>query len=385
MLVMVIGAAISTLILQGVESQSRIKQQRQEELEVETDSDVENNYSEQSFELPSAVHYRDNACIVQSSKKVHRQLRNITANDQIINENVYFADDGCALGHLVKDAGIVTSYVNLGFPVQKVVFSHPCADPENGSELFKNIILEWYKVLNNVSLVFTKTLPKRKCFKKVYTRPGWRWFHQPRHGSIFRKLFWSHFGISTSDSQQINNVIEITLLKRTSNRKFSEDQVASVIRNFCDKVNFCNVRVVIMERHSYQRQLEILFKTDLLIAAHGAGLSNIVVMRPHTALIEMFPYNFKYLMFEELARLMSLFYFSYESLHRTSCCPHLRTQTNISSFPQFMRHVNGAKSCKNCDITIPEYDLMNLLRSSFQSVLLSRHRLVNVLNVDRRS
>eukprot|EP01060_Flectonema_neradi_P015581 TRINITY_DN2220_c0_g1_i2.p1 TRINITY_DN2220_c0_g1~~TRINITY_DN2220_c0_g1_i2.p1 ORF type:complete len:398 (+),score=46.21 TRINITY_DN2220_c0_g1_i2:93-1286(+) len=388
-MVVIGGTTTMMVLLHGVDnSNRRIEAASDNILNIETDGSQSTVMDDVAVDLfvPTAIKSTTNGCIVKSSKKVHRQLRNSTSSDKVVNEIVYFADDGCALGHLVKDAAIITSYMAMGAPISKVVFSHPCADPQGGTPLLKNIILEWYKAIRNITFEFVIELPKRKCYKLIYTRPGWRWFYDQKHADKFRKLLWSHFRIlpPPSPTHDERNQITITLIKRTSNRRFSEDQSAGKISEYCSK-SFCRVQVVILEKISYGDQLQQLFQTDVLFAAHGAGLSSITVMKAGTALVELFPYNFKYLMFEELARLLSLFYFPYESPHRSSCCPRVRTADNVSSFPQLMRQVNGAKACKNCDIVIPETDLMLLLRNSMQSVLLARHRLTNVLHVDRRS
>jgi hypothetical protein len=69
-------------------------------------------------------------------------------------------------------------------------------------------------------------------------------------------------------------------------------------------------------------QLQILYDTDILLAAHGAGLAAVLLMRPGTAVVEFIPHNFAYYMYEEAALVASVHYRPYTSraVHPARCC-----------------------------------------------------------------
>eukprot|EP00755_Sulcionema_specki_P000570 Sspe_Gene.25505::Locus_10268_Transcript_1_1_Confidence_1.000_Length_804::g.25505::m.25505 len=103
-------------------------------------------------ELPAPSHL--NACVVKKRGKVHRVVEPAGPSDTVSGATVYFADDGCALGHLVKDATNVLSLAMDGRQVQHVVFSHPCATPERpahvtrltaSSALFHAVLVHWFR------------------------------------------------------------------------------------------------------------------------------------------------------------------------------------------------------------------------------------------------
>eukprot|EP00940_MAST-03C_sp_MAST-3C-sp2_P000008 g8.t1 len=75
--------------------------------------------------------------------------------------------------------------------------------------------------------------------------------------------------------------------------------------NFVD----LEVDVVLFEDlPSVQEQAAVVRRADVLISPHGNGLMNLAFMRPCSSVVEIFPANFRYIMFDQLANQSSIVY-----------------------------------------------------------------------------
>eukprot|EP00754_Rhynchopus_humris_P006650 Rhum_TRINITY_DN13177_c2_g1::Rhum_TRINITY_DN13177_c2_g1_i1::g.57626::m.57626 len=349
-------------------------------------------------------------CIVRKPGRAHSTLEKPTPRDVVSSETVYFADDGCALGHLVKDAAGVVSHIlaRARAPetraIDAIVFSHPCADPGTGGPLFRDVILPWFEAAAAVAaarsgrrlrLAYARSTPARMCAASLLTRGGWRWFADAASADAFRGALRAAHGIpAVAAAAAPQGRPLVTVLRRERGRRFGE---ADVARYLAERLGIADVRLVSFDGSAlpYAAQLQALAATDVLVAAHGAALASIVVMTPGAAVVELFPHNFKYLMYEELARVSGLLYFPHEARDEVhGGCKRCRPRTHNASLPStssadakaaLLRHMNGAKACKNCDIALPLADAYLLTRDALMSVMLLRVRQSsNVLDVDRR-
>ncbi|KAJ9440114.1 glycosyltransferase [Diplonema papillatum] len=114
---------------------------------------------------------------------------------------------------------------------------------------------------------------------------------------------------------------------------------------------------------NYVEQLRILASTDVLIAAHGAALSSMVVLPVGAVVIELFPHNFRYHMYAELASLLRLQYMPIESREPWGPSGPGCSGCSATIMPPVPRpyHTNGLKKCqkctpqcKKCDIKVDE-------------------------------
>ena len=350
-------------------------------------------------------------CIVRKPGRAHSVLEKPTPRDVVSSETVYFADDGCALGHLVKDAAGVVSHIlaRARAPdtraIDAIVFSHPCADPGTGGPLFRDVILPWFEAAAAVAtarsgrrlrLAYARSTPARVCAASLLTRGGWRWFADGASADAFRGALRAAHGIPAvaAPAPAPERRPLVTVLRRERGRRFGE---ADVTRYLAERLGVADVRLASFDGGTmpYAAQLQALAATDVLLAAHGAALASMVVMAPGAAVVELFPHNFKYLMYEELARVSGLLYFPHEARDEVlGGCKRCRPRTHNASLPStsgvdakpsLFRHMNGAKACKNCDIALPLPDAYLLARDALMSVMLLRVRQSsNVLDVDRR-
>lgn len=126
---------------------------------------------------------------------------------------------------------------------------------------------------------------------------------------------------------------------------------------------------------SHKEQLQILFDADVLVAAHGAGLAAVLAMRPGTAVVELFPHNFKYYMYEEVAQLSRVFYRRYESpvVWPKRCCkPNARLYRSNFSKPMFLNGL-GARACKGCDTFVSHDVVEELVAEAVRQVVLAHN------------
>jgi hypothetical protein len=272
-----------------------------------------------------------------------------------------------------------------------------------------------------VKVLFTDDLERMKetakkaggivCFESVIKRgpERWRWFRTRIHATAFRARLWSYFGITPAgydaetgkrlplpqrephaDAADAECVLRVTVLERDDDRHFGEARVVSMLQERFAQVNrklggplvahslgdSRRCRVVVAAQKfdklkgssqmppSHPEQLRILAQdTDVLVAAHGAGLASIVAMRPGTTVIELFPHNFRYMMYQELAELSGVRYVPYESpvVHPPKCC----SARGGDALPTLKKPHDGngvgARACKKCDIFLTDDELFTLV------------------------
>lgn len=179
--------------------------------------------------------------------------------------------------------------------------------------------------------------------------------------------------------------LRITILVRDEDRHFEEKQIAEYIEK-----NFGSNIVVEVKQEKFdslkgdkryippthKEQLQILFDTDILIAAHGAGLSAVLAMRPGTAVIEFFPHNFKYSMYEELAEVARVHYRRWESqvVWPKRCCRVApASRSAVSAVFEKPMHLNGlgARACKGCDTYVNPELIEDLVAQALREVAIS--------------
>ena len=227
------------------------------------------------------------------------------------------------------------------------------------------------------------------CFEAVVKRgpERWRWFRTRAHADWFRRRLWAYFqvphrSIEAKDEEGRPRALQVSVLVRDEDRHFDEARVATMLAAHFSTRTVAGCRVTV-QLHKFDRikgatkpppthpeQIRILgHDTDVLLAAHGAGLAAVIAMRPRTAVIELFPNNFRYHMYQELAELASLQYTPYESrvVHPPGCCagrggdllPVLRKPHDGNGV--------GARACKKCDTLISDEELIALITDGLMS------------------
>jgi hypothetical protein len=100
------------------------------------------------------------------------------------------------------------------------------------------------------------------------------------------------------------------LTRRGSRSIFNSDAVVAALGARFDEP----VRVLAFEGLSFAEQVRALADVWLLVAPHGAGLTNLVFLLPGAALIEVFPLYWRPLLyFDTLARSCGVWHGAYEN------------------------------------------------------------------------
>ena len=292
---------------------------------------------------------------------------------------------------------------------------------------------------------YTSNRAGKVCFERVLEREErWRWFPNAEVGHRFRTLFWRYFRplkqYHRRRLQKLTRIpfprqekIKVLVLRREEDRHFDEKAVTQFIQNRFG--HLVEIRSVQYDRGphaaanavfpSYYEQMQQISSADVFIAAHGAALSSIVVMRPGAVIIELFPHNFRYYMYEELAKVLNIEYVAYEGTQVAPprCCGGVNwdasggpssgdIQVNTSSkwsvaadggdetqdlklsanvpreerlkILSKMYDLHGDRRCKKCDIYVPMPQWYHLIKNALATVWLQNSRLSDTHDFDLR-
>ena len=293
--------------------------------------------------------------------------------------------DLCKMGHQPKDAALLHALIqekgkSAGAPV--VLFGNRCMTRTKAHRAKGawHVLKDWFDVSIGINtnideaektrVTYIEDFPKGVCVKTLYRRPHlepFRWMRTRAQAHIFRKDFLKHFNVSIPQ----RDFVQITIVRRGVERHFSEDAVHKAIKGACGRcvvtyvqfdgdANPAGVGEDATRMKDYRRQLVVLASTDVLVAAHGAALSSIVALPRGAAVIELFPHNFRYHMYAELAHLFSLLYLPFESLepykndraYCGSCKHHDYTPIVHPYYANGLKNCKGhcTPPCKKCDI-----------------------------------
>jgi hypothetical protein len=203
----------------------------------------------------------------------------------------------------------------------------------------------------------------------------WRWFRTSSHAELFRQSLLHHYHIPRGVGYRHQLPPRVVILRRDDDRHFDEMRVHAMLEKHLKGI-------AVIETHTFDnirgsrgkpppthaRQLAILHNASIVIAAHGAGLSNIAAMKAGSFVIELFPHNFRYYMYEELALLMNVKYYGLESpkVWPPRCCGG-RTGDGMpvikDNVPSLVNGV-GARACKKCDIFVSDWEWQSIMRTA---------------------
>jgi len=106
--------------------------------------------------------------------------------------------------------------------------------------------------------------------------------------------------------------------KKSKKKKINEDELAKTL----SKIPGVKVQQIVFENLSLKDQLEVLQKTSVLVGTHGSGLSNVIFLKDASALIEIFPYQFERMSFQQLAQVARVSYFSWQNKQKEKATFH---------------------------------------------------------------
>eukprot|EP01059_Diplonema_ambulator_P009306 TRINITY_DN19141_c0_g1_i3.p1 TRINITY_DN19141_c0_g1~~TRINITY_DN19141_c0_g1_i3.p1 ORF type:complete len:450 (+),score=127.15 TRINITY_DN19141_c0_g1_i3:59-1408(+) len=326
--------------------------------------------------------------------------------DTVIEGMTFLAHDICQLGHTPKDATHLFVYLAGGGALDNVLYGSECmTEAETNTNppyarTWHAATKHWIKAALDLwggkyTTHYFSNGVKDVCVRNLIRRAEkWRWFPGYRTAWSFRHAMQSYFKLTVPVKEYGKGPLAVFILKRLEDRNFEEEAAAKFLENKFGKV--AHFEVAIFDNKSlkgrvlsdqtaptYVQQLQRLVTTDIFIAAHGAALTNIIVMRRGTAVIELFPNNFRYYMFEELARLLGLNYFSHEAIEPPAKCKDCTGRKGLP--PLDTPHAfHGSKSCKKCNIQISDQDWYYLFKDAASTVWLSQSRRSDIHKFDVR-
>ena len=97
------------------------------------------------------------------------------------------------------------------------------------------------------------------------------------------------------------------LIKRLGKRKLlNHDAVFEAVRKEFDRE--LDLKESVLEQKTGKEQIELFMNLDIVVAAHGAALTNIIWMSPQSFLYELFPPQWKFACYQRLADNVGLQY-----------------------------------------------------------------------------
>lgn len=421
------------------------------------------------------VRHYENVCSQPETTRIELVARSKLPSSVEVKETVkgvtFVARDVCALGHFPKDFSHLHSWLQLhhkGEAIDKalsrLIIGHRCATrnrknvANKRTPVFHDVLIHWVRAITekydflagtendndgtgsgSISSGFFmmyEDFPSKKsgevvCFEHVIEREEhWRWFPSEAAAASFRALMWRYFKLS--DHERRNTLLhvpfvdqpmpKVLVVRRDEDRHFSEREVVEFLQNKFGRV--ANVSLAQYDKPprgkallpipSYPAQAAQLMETDVLIVAHGALLSSTVLMRPGAVVIELFPHNFRYHMYEELARVLRLEYVPVEgdTVSPAGCC-HGRKWSGLDDAMDapasaktgrlrkwgsdvreankgvlervhFGYGLNGLRECKKCDIAVSQSQWFHIVKNALITVWLANSRFTNVHDFDVR-
>lgn len=355
-------------------------------------------------ELPAAFETHDDSCLLPKGDRLAVVPRaSLPAGTSVSQEDgvAFLAQDLCAMGHSTKDPAVLLTYLMLKPADERLtyaVYGHQCMTRVAGSgnnkrsPVWHNVLIHWFRAVLHVpngdtavrELHYEDISKERPlCLKKVIKRGKeiFRWFARPAHCVVFQTRLAQYFNL-TETPRAPSEAVRITILRRDEDRHFDEIGTYDYLKKVLDP-QLATVQLVTFDRvrsgpklqpPTHAEQLRILRETDVLIAAHGAGLSSVAMLRPggRSVVIELFPNNFRYPMYEELSLSCGIRYISIESpvVWPKHCCKG-RTTADMEAIrvPSDVQGVGGARSCKKCDIFVERQTWVAVITSAVGTVL----------------
>jgi hypothetical protein len=314
----------------------------------------------------------------------------------------YAVDDGCALGHMAKDAATL-SFLALRQPIRGIIFLHPCATKaewdkaailgatavsHNTGSLFQTVLAPLFQTAVNLSHHDQSMAPFRVhfaadfaaadtlCYERVLFRSNqWRWFGPigSLESIVASQQYRNSLALRVGDTvdgaaapADARTRIRVLIVDRTRTRRWvNVTGLASRLRSVLPPVLFTEIDVVVLERESLASQVRRLRRADITIAAHGAALALAgLAMRGAggSGILEVFPPSFRYLIFEELELSAGIHYRSLtaSATRRLPVASGTCAECAVRRSPAVpaaalterdaLRALNGLSRCKNCDL-----------------------------------
>ncbi|KAK3601860.1 hypothetical protein CHS0354_041783 [Potamilus streckersoni] len=162
----------------------------------------------------------------------------------------------------------------------------------------------WDTLFHNIS--FVKDLKQTTIYKHLiwnilsYESPlNFHWQHHLPWAKGFSEKFVQSFGLNLDKQLECSNLTVLIIWRRDYKNFASDKNKRTLFRKIKNEAevlehvqkNLINAKIhdVVLEEIPFKQQLELVVKTDILIAMHGAGNAFTMFLPHHAVLFELFP------------------------------------------------------------------------------------------------
>jgi capsular polysaccharide biosynthesis protein len=164
--------------------------------------------------------------------------------------------------------------------------------------------------------------------KKIYAPSYLSQISKPNKLVVDTILQLKHLKDSSGLSKR-SKFLYVSRQSQSSRRILNNQEFISLLAPF----GFVEIR---SEEYSFQQQIELFSKSEVVIGPHGAGLSNIVFCQKYTKIIEIKPIGFNNDTFVNITRLLDLDYYSFSS---SSIDKNNNMVVNLDQFSYFLQRI----------------------------------------------
>ena len=194
-----------------------------------------------------------------------------------------------------------------------IVAMQPHQDPNSWTSQFEDLLLEVFPRPHRPSYL----RPQRGehgglCDSAAVVAKAWEtsgtgsFIGEPLGGDLLRAVAYRQAGFRFERKRR-GDKLDLLMIKRLGKRKLlNHDEVAAMIRT--DFASDVDLNEVTLEGKSGKEQIELFMKVDILLAAHGAGMTNLIFMVPDSFVYELFPPEWRFACYQRLASNMRLQY-----------------------------------------------------------------------------
>jgi hypothetical protein len=140
----------------------------------------------------------------------------------------------------------------------------------------------------------------------------------------FRQRAYAHLGLVQPNTTATTSNRRVVLLDRhrgAARRFHNARDMLALIRGLGVHVE----HVVVTVNTTFEEQVRLMASTGVLVSMHGAGLMNQIFLPPGAAVIEVFPVNFKHVLYERIAHYMGVYHFKVRFAVCCVCGAHTHT------------------------------------------------------------
>jgi len=121
---------------------------------------------------------------------------------------------------------------------------------------------------------------------------------------------WSAPPLGSAASSRSRRLPVVTFISRSGGTRniLNERELLLALRELPVEVNAYR-----FEELTLEKQIEILHKTDIFVAMHGAAMAQTLFLKEGSYVLELFPFNFRKVIYQNIAKISGLRYLSWQN------------------------------------------------------------------------